>query len=395
MSEDVAVRPDQVGDADGEVRRSRLVPVAILGGTMAVLGVGALLFARARGASNQVALASEPKAVTVVEARPATWREPRRFIGTLEPWVAAQVGPQFVSAYVDTVLVRPGASVSRGEVIATLDCRHASAAGEAVAAQARALETSQAALANEAARIATLLKGGYASPDEVEMKRAESESKEAQLLAIKAQMLGANLQVQDCVLRAPFAGEIAERNADPGAFARPGKSIATLVDRSMVRISADVSEADFGAVAPGTPVKLHLLAINRDLQAVISRRAPAADLATRTVHVEIDVPNSDRSIPVGTTAEIRLEAGSPVPAVEVPLAAATVRGGKATLVVVEGGVAHKRQLPVLGEAEGELFVGPELTAGASVVLRGRGALAEGDRVAATAVPPSANPVGAL
>src|SRR5213082_3135264 len=49
---------------------------------------------------------------------------------------AARVGPQYVSAYVGTVLVRPGAVVKRGEVLATLDCRNASAATREIAARA-------------------------------------------------------------------------------------------------------------------------------------------------------------------------------------------------------------------------------------------------------------------
>lgn len=361
----------------------RRVPLMIGAGTALALGLGALLLVHARGSTNRVALASLPKPVTVVTARPATWREKRRYVGTVEPWISARVGPQFVSAYVETVLVRPGSQVSRGQVIATLDCRNASAADQAVAGQARAVEASQAALASEASRVSTLLRGGYASPDEAEMKQAESASKQAQLLGLKAQLLGSSLQVQDCVLRAPFEGEVAERTSDPGAFVRPGNPIATVVDRRTVRVVADVSEEDFDAVTPGTPVRVHLLATGRDLAGAIARRAPAADLSTRTVHVEIDLPDPDRSIPVGTTAEVWLDAGQPLHVTEIPLAAATVRGRKATLVLVTHGIAHQKTVPVEGEGEGMLYVGAELEPGSRVVTDGRGSLVEGDRVQAT------------
>src|SRR6202044_2620108 len=108
------------------------------------------------------------------------------YVGTLEPWLAASVGPQLVSAYVDTVLVRPGAVVKRGEVLATLDCRDTSAANQAVASQARAIDAHQKAAASEAARLKTLLAQKFVSANEAEQKTAQSVSEEAELQAMRA-----------------------------------------------------------------------------------------------------------------------------------------------------------------------------------------------------------------
>lgn len=362
--------------------RVPVVPLVIGAGVLALFAAGAALFLRARGETNQVALSSLPKGVTAVPAVAATWRSSRRYVGTLEPWVSASIGPQLISAYVDSVLVRPGASVRRGQVLATLDCKTAAATNKAVVEQAHALQTMQAAISKEAGRVATLLAGGYASPDEVENKQADAASKQAQLLALEAQAAGASLQVKDCILRAPFDGEIADREKDPGAFVRPGEAIATLVDRTMVRVVADVPEDDFASVAPRTVVKLRILATGQELAAVVSRRAPAADPSTRTVHIEVDLANAARTIPVGTTAELLVDVGEPSPAVAVPLSAASVRGTKATLFSVDGEVAHVRVARVRGEREGILYLEPSLAAGTLVVTEGSGALAEGDRVSA-------------
>ena len=362
--------------------RDRL-PWYIAGGGAIVLALMFLLYLHARGAVNDVALSSQPKGVTVIAARASSWRASRTYVGTIEPWIEAKVGPQLVSAYADTVLVRPGAVVKRGEVLATLDCRNASESSKAVEMQARALQTTQTALADQAARISQLVDGGYASQDEVEQKKAESESKQAQLAALQAQLANASLQVDDCVLRAPFDGEVATREIDPGAFVRPGQPVATLVQRDTVRVTADVPEDDFVAVAPGTPVKIRVLATGVTLSGAIARRAPAADLSTRTVHVEIDLPNADRSLPVGTTAELTLDVGRPQPATEIPLLAANVRGSKATVFVAgEDGTAHAKSFAVLGERGGSLFVEPGLAADSHVVTQGRTTLGEGDKVAA-------------
>jgi RND family efflux transporter MFP subunit len=358
------------------------VPLAISSITVVIIFFGALLLTRSEANVNQVTLASEPKGVTVATARETTYRPERRYIGTLEPWVSAKLGPQLVSAIVDTVLVRPGAVVKKRDVLATLDCRNASTASAAIGHQAEALAERQKGIAKENARLSELLEGGYVAANEYEQKRAQADSSEAQLRAVLAQSAGKALEVGDCVLRAPFDGEVSARFVDPGSFARPGSSIVEVVDRSVIRLVVDVPEIDFPSVPPKTPVTITLLATGQSLAGEITRRAPSADPSSRTVRVEIDLPNHDRLIPVGTTAEVHVNVGEPRPAIEIPLLAAKVRGKNATVFVIEDGVAKKAVFEVMGERGGSLFVMPSLKPGSLVVTQGRSLLADKDKVAA-------------
>ncbi|HVJ89734.1 MAG TPA: efflux RND transporter periplasmic adaptor subunit [Labilithrix sp.] len=371
------------GVANQGARLRWAVPVVISGIVLAALACGTYLFRRAEANVNQVALSDNPKAVTVVEARATTFRPTHRYVGTLEPWLYARVGPQLASGYVDTVLVRPGTIVKRGAVLATLDCRNVSAASQAIAHQARALEEKQKAAAREAKRLGELLDGGYAAPNEVEQKQAQSAAHEAQLAALLAQGSGKALEVNDCVLRAPFDGEVSLRLADPGTFARPGTGIVEVVDRSVVRLAASVPEIDFDAVAPKTPVRIRLLATNKEISGEVARRAPSAEPNTRTVRFEVDLPNATRDIPVGTTAEIYVDVGEAAPVVEIPLLAAKIRGTSATVFVVEDGVAKKLSVDIVGERGANAFVSREtLKPGMRVVTQGRSLLAHNDRVEA-------------
>jgi RND family efflux transporter MFP subunit len=361
----------------------RRIPLVVGFGVLALVILVGWMYLRAETRTNKVALERAPKGVSVVIAKAASFRPSRKYVGTIEPWIAAKLGPQLTAAYVDTVLVRPGAHVKRGEVVATLDCRFASAESKAISMQARALEAEQEALAHQATRIGGLLDGGFVSPNEVETKTAESVSKQAELLAQNAKLMKASLEVNDCILRSPFDGEVAERSTDPGAFARPGSSIVSVVDRTTLRIVGDVPEADFGIVTPDTAVKILVVATNKTLSGKISRRSPAADESTRTVHFEIDLSDPTRQIPVGTTAELSIEVGDPIPATEIPLVAASIRGEKAHLFLLAGDVAKKAVLEVIGESGGTLFVDPRgLAPGARVVTEGRSSLEDNDRVAA-------------
>ena len=221
-----------------------------------------------------------------------------------------------------------------------------------------------------------------ASANELEQLTAKSAAEKAEAESMRASLVSRRLEVDDCVLRAPFAGEVAERFVDPGAYVRPGNPVASVIARNQVRIVADAPESDFTIVAPRTPIRFEVEATVAKLDGVISRRAPAADDVTRTVHFEIDVPNAAHALPVGTTARLTIDVGEPEPAIEVPLRAATERGEKATLFAVEGGVAKSDVFKVSGEAGGSLFVEPKLKAGTPVVVEGRALLDDGDKVAA-------------
>ncbi len=369
--------------------RFAAVPAVVVGGVALVLATGGLMVHRAEARINKVALASSPQPVAVVHAKAAMYRASRSYAGTFESWVESGVGPQLLAAYVDTVLVRPGAAVKRGELLATLDCRNASTTTRAVEMQARAIAAEQKAIADEATRTESMLDGGFVSPNEAEQATARSAEQEARLAAEKAELAQASLSVNDCLLRAPFDGEVATRAIDPGAFVRPGTAIVTLVDRSTVRLVADAPETDFDFLKPGTAVRVRVYATGKDVAGTIARRAPSTDAEARTVHFEVDVPDPDRQIPANTTGEVHIDAGEAMPATEVPLYAASVRGEKASLFIVEGDRVRPETFDVEGEIGGSLYVSTALSPGTRVVLEGRELLEDGDHVAASEGPASA------
>ena len=124
---DGAVARRREGGARVSPPRFAAVPAVVVRRRSALLATGALMVHRAEARINKVALASSPQPVAVVRATAAMYRASRNYAGTFESWVESGVGPQFLSAYVDTVLVRPGAVVKRGDLLATLDCRNANA----------------------------------------------------------------------------------------------------------------------------------------------------------------------------------------------------------------------------------------------------------------------------
>jgi RND family efflux transporter MFP subunit len=371
--------------------RSR-IPLIVVAGVVGVLLLGGVLAWHAEAKTNKVAMASSPKPVTVLAAKGVPYRAVHTYVGTLRPWIDAKVGPQFISAYVETVLVRPGAVVTKGEVLATLDCRNATAQTAAISSQARAISARQQALSHEAMRTEGLLDGGFVSPNESEQITARSAAEASELAAQQANLSKSALDVNDCILRAPFDGEVSLRLVDPGSFVRPSTEMIGIVDRNTVRMTADAPESDFESIPPGAKVTVHVVSTNIDIAATITRRAPSADPGTRTVHFEIDLDDSDRRIPVDTTGEVHVPVGRSVPATSVPLSAVTMNDVKATLYTVEGDVAHVHTIVEMGEVGPDVFFSPDvLETGSLIVVQGRALLKDGDEVVAK--PAAAQPTG--
>jgi RND family efflux transporter MFP subunit len=361
-------------------RLSRLRLALITGAAVLLLAMIGLYF-RAAARTNHIALSQSAKPVSTVVANAAEFQPLREYVGQTAPWNEARLGPQYVSAYVATVLFRPGAAVKRGQVLATLDCRFTSASSREIAARAQSVAERQAAVQHEAERVQAIASGGFASVNEVEQLRAKAASERADIESVRANLATKQMAVNDCILRAPFDGDVVERFVDPGAYIRPGEAVLSVADRAVMLVVADAPEDDFSIVAPGTPVDITIDAVHAQLRAPISRRTPKADPATRTVRFEIDVRDHGRDLPVGATARLAIVVGAPERAALVPVQAATLREHKATVFVVVDGIAHEQQLAVLGQRAGQLYVEPRLV-GATVVLEGRSLLDDGDLVQA-------------
>ena len=175
-----------------------------------------------------------------------------------------------------------------------------------------------------------------------EQKSAQSSSEQAQLALQRAKLASTQLEVSDCILRAPFDGEIATRTVDPGAFVRPGTPIVSVVDRNTVRMTFDVPESDFEVVAPGTPRVDPRPRDRHDARR--GHRAALAQRRPRDAHgARRGRPRRpEREIPVNTTGEVQIDGRRADPRDRrPPRRPRRSPGSKATLFVVDGDVAHQ------------------------------------------------------
>jgi RND family efflux transporter MFP subunit len=308
------------------------------------------------------------------------------------------------------VLVEEGARVDKDQVLARLDA----STGEAEAELARRqLEATQGNLAEVEARLGesrrtlqrttALRERGLVAEGALDAARAETQALEARLAAARAQRRVAESGVQlrerdlaDHEIRAPFAGVVISKDAQPGEMVSPMSAgggftrtgIATIVDMDSREIEVDVNEAFLNRVTDGQPVEAVLDAYpDWRIPARVINIVPTADRTKASVRVRIGFESLDPRILPDMGIKVRfLEAPGAGKAPKAPLprvpGAALERGedGVAVTWVVVDGRARRRELRIGGERDGLVEVASGLAPGEQVVSPRVEGLRDGARV---------------
>ena len=189
--------------------------------------------------------------------------------------------------------LRRGSAVQQGQVICQID----PGTREAALAEAEA-RLADARLNFDAAD--RLSQDGFASTT----RRATAE---ANLRSAEAGVAAARKDITRLTLTAPFAGILEDDSAEIGSLLQPGSLCATVIQLDPIRLLGFVPETEVDRIAPDAMAGARL-ATGREVTGRVSFISRAADPATRTFRVDIDVPNPDLSIRDGQTAEIVIAA---------------------------------------------------------------------------------------
>ncbi len=224
--------------------------------------------------------------------------------GTVRATQSAQLASQ-VMGTITRVNVHEGDAVRRGQVLITIDEAQSRAAYQSANA---GLQASQQAIAAADAdyalaestmqRYQMLYDKKSVSPqeyDEVKTKlaaaKARRDAAHANSTQAEAAVSEANTAVGFTKIRAPFDGLIIAKLADAGAMAAPGVPLLTLEDPSRFRLEAEVDESQIGAVRLGATVPVVIDALgNQAMTGKVAQIVPAADPASRTFTVKIELP---------------------------------------------------------------------------------------------------------
>jgi RND family efflux transporter MFP subunit len=185
-------------------------------------------------------------------------------------------------------------------------------------------------------------------------------------------------------IEAPFDGVVTQRNIDTGDLTQPGPDGTPMfvVARSdIVTVAVDVPEVFAAEVNPGDRASVKLQAMGgRVVEGKVTRISWALDPKTRTIRVEIDIPNPESRLRPGLYAYATIVVEEHPDVLTVPSSAIVEENGKPRCVVVADGKAARRPV-VIGLNDGtrsEVVSG--LAAGDAVVKANAASLADGQLV---------------
>lgn len=284
--------------------------------------------------------------------------------GTMQALTEAPILAR-ADGYLKRRLADIGDRVQAGQVLADIDAPELDQQihqAEAAIEQAHAVtEQAEASLeqgkANrELARITAdrwkvLVERGISSQQEGDQYQAQLAAQDANVKtlekAIQAQRgnlaaVKANLarlqEVQGYrLVKAPFDGVITLRNVDVGALVSTGNTLLYRIAQvGTLRTYVSVPQVSVNAVRVGQAAALTVSHLpGRTFRGTVARTANALDPASRTMLVEVDVPNADGALFPGTYAEVDLSGSRPNPPLVVPATAILFRTDGAQVAVVQ------------------------------------------------------------
>jgi RND family efflux transporter MFP subunit len=311
-----------------------------------------------------------------------------------------------VTGRIDEVLFEEGASVQQGQVLARLDPSTTRAQYEV---ESRSLEAARRSLGEIDVRLDDARRTLARNQSLVERKLVSQsvlDGSEAEVAALEARLAEANAEVavarsrvalaqqgvDDLAIRAPFAGVVISKDAQPGetvspmsaggGFTRTG--IATIVDMDSREIEVDVNEAYINRVHDGQKVAAVLDAYpDWTIPGHVISIVPTADRQKATVRVRIAFDQLDARILPDMGIKVRFleapgnaAAGHPM----IPATAVVRDGAKATVWIVRDGKVESRQVEIGKEAAGSFPVLKGVEGGETVVVDPSRRLREGAAV---------------
>jgi RND family efflux transporter MFP subunit len=364
-----------------QVRRwGRLTTIAVL--VLLALGAGRTMVSRLSNARTLEAHAEQSAAeyVRVTRVRAAGADQKLVLPGTLQGYVQAPVSAR-AGGYLRRWTKDIGSKVEKGELLAEIETPELDQQlSQAIAArnqQAASLELARSTVE----RWEALRKRDAVSQQELDERRSAYEQARANLAGADANV--ERLRQLESFKRvvAPFSGVITKRNVDIGDLIDSNKPLFLLSQTDPLRVYINVPQAYAQLVRPGqTAVVTQPEMRGRNFNGQVARTAGSIDAATRTMQVEIALPNRDGALLPGAFVQVELAAAASG-ALTVPSSTLLFRGQGTLVAKVDRQGTVQLQPVHLGRNFGDVIeVLQGLQGNETLVLNPSDSLAAGDKV---------------
>ncbi|MDT0593396.1 efflux RND transporter periplasmic adaptor subunit [Glaciecola petra] len=258
---------------------------------------------------------------------------------------------------VTKVLFEDGAVVKQGQLLVELNNR-------AQIARLNELNINLTEAKRQLERIKGLAQQSAASEQLLDEQQSRVQS-------ILAQREVAKANLQELTVSAPFSGRLGIRQVSIGSLIRPGDTITTLDDLSIMKVDFSIAEVHLSSVQQGQRVFVTSIAYpGEQFEGQITNIESRIDPQTRSIQVRAQIPNKDLRLRPGMLMQINLEKRV-LNALVVPESALVPQGDEQFVFVVNGENKAIKTLVVVGERKpGWVQITSGLNAGQKVITQG-------------------------
>jgi membrane fusion protein, multidrug efflux system len=272
---------------------------------------------------NAAAAVAGKRAVTVVEPTQTSSAPDLVLPGNMQANQQTSIYAR-VDGYIARWYVDIGAHVEQGQVLADIDAPQIDANLRMAQAQLELAEANLKLAQTNSVRSQQLFQNHVNSQQELDTVLATEQVQRATRDNAVAALKSAQDMKAFEQIRAPFAGTITARFIDVGSLVTSGSvtTVHTLFDLAQsdpVRVLVHVPQADISSVKPGAPAAITVDEYpNETFAGKIARDAGAFDPTSRTLLLQIDVPNPDGRLFAGMYAHAKFSLPSPTAALLIP-----------------------------------------------------------------------------
>ena len=323
--------------------------------------------------------------VKVFKVRRERITEKITYTGTLEAWTKINITPE-VGGKIAAIHVQEGDRVAKGQLLAELETESIRLQLRQTQAGVAVAEASYADAVRNKERMDRLIKENAVSEQQREKVQLAFDAAAAQLEQARAGLNLAQHALDVSIMKAPFGGVVASKNAEVGDVINPmmggfgggAGGVLTLMDYSRVKTVVAVSSEDIGRIRRGQEAVLRVAAFpGRDFRGTIRVVNLTADPLSKKFSVETVFDNPDGVLRPGTFGDVVFELESHENALVVPQKAVLENS---YVFVVEGGKAVKKTVALGLQNTTMIEVLNGLSEGVPVVVEGNYGLEQGSAV---------------
>ena len=334
-------------------------------------------------ACSKSAPAPEPiRAVKLIEVGAQALQAEVEYAGEVRAQTESRLGFQVAGKLVQR-WVNVGDAVRKGQVLAELDGQDYVLAAQAAQAQLAAAMTQRDLAKADWERYSALKDKGFISGVELDRRRANLQSAQAQLAQAQAQASAQNNQSGYTRLLASAAGVVTAVYAEPGQVVAAGAPVVQVAHDGLRDVVVAVPEGQRPQIKVDDAVQVRIWAQESMLPGVVRELAASADPVTRTFTAKVAVQGTEQPA-LGTTAYVQVAPKnySASAAIKLPSTAVMEQGGDSWVWEFDSSqsTVHARKVLLSGVHGNEVVIASGVQAGMRLVATGTHVLTEGQKV---------------